>query len=502
MANGFLQEFAETGNNTTRSLASFGESVTNIAASFIQQKTLINEILEQTGQQGQGIGIGSLFGSMEKGTGGKKGPLSSLFKKFGPVVKGLGSLAKGFTRFLPLIGQAYTLFTIVNEGIKKFSGTLAKIEILGMRPFGFLEKLEEGEGIMDLFKSSADRAKSSLEKLSKKGELLSSTLEQVTKLEATKKEIAELRAVGSKRTNKQDQALFNAEINLLDIEKDLEKKLNEAILNIKDKSFTSNIESQLNSGIDPSKLNELFQQALKKQRQEELARTISAGFLDTADKKGISFEERIAEPRLNLLGSKSIKALNQEQLKSAAQGDTSAIESMMPYLVKDLEKVSSNIYTFREAVMVAAKQIETNNVINEIAEAAIDSKILLDKEYFLMSQKYQTELQRNSLAKEILNSEYKILDANQSILLEKKLLSQSQAIQNNFARKSETLDFDFAKKRDDARIKTLEKMQATTKETINFDFGPAVREEGKTTIPDQINSIDLGKAANILEIGF
>ena len=502
MANGFLQEFAETGNNTTRSLASFGESVTNIAASFIQQKTLINEILEQTGQQGQGIGIGSLFGSMEKGTGGKKGPLSSLFKKFGPVVKGLGSLAKGFTRFLPLIGQAYTLFTIVNEGIKKFSGTLAKIEILGMRPFGFLEKLEEGEGIMDLFKSSADRAKSSLEKLSKKGELLASTLEQVTKLEATKKEIAELRAVGPKRTSKQDQALFNAEINLLDIEKDLEKKLNEAILNIKDKSFTSSIESQLNSGIDPSKLNELFQQALKKQRQEELAQTISAGFLDTAGKKGISFEERIAEPRLNLLGSKSIKALNQEQLKSAAQGDTSAIENMMPYLVKDLEKVSSNIYTFREAVMVAAKkQIETNNVINEIAEAAIDSKILLDKEYFLMSQKYQTELQRNSLAKEILNSEYKILDANQSILLEKKLLSQSQAIQNNFARKSETLDFDFAKKRDDARIKTLEKMQAATKETINFDFGPAVR-EGKTTIPDQINSIDLGKAANILEMSF
>ena len=50
----------------------------------------------------------------------------------------------------------------------------------------------------------------------------------MTKLEATKKEIAELRAVGSKRTNKQDQALFNAEINLLDIEKDLEK-LNEAI---------------------------------------------------------------------------------------------------------------------------------------------------------------------------------------------------------------------------------------------------------------------------------
>ena len=40
-----------------------------------------------------------------------------------------------------------------------------------------------------------------------------------------------------------------------------------------------------------------------------------------------------------------------------------------------------------------------------------------------------------------------------------------------------------------------------TKETINFDFGPAVR-EGKTTIPDQINSIDLGKAANILEMSF
>ena len=173
MANGFLQEFAETGNNTTRSLASFGESVTNIAASFIQQKTLINEILEQTGQQGQGIGIGSLFGSMEKEQGVKKDPYLRYLKKFGPVVKGLGSLAKGFTRFLPLIGQAYTLFTIVNEGIKKFSGTLAKIEILGMRPFGFLEKLEEGEGIMDLFKSSADRAKSSLEKLSKKGELLS-----------------------------------------------------------------------------------------------------------------------------------------------------------------------------------------------------------------------------------------------------------------------------------------------------------------------------------------
>ena len=93
----------------------------------------------------------------------------------------------------------------------------------------------------------------------------------------------------------------------------------------------------------------------------------------------------------------------------------------MPYLVKDLEKVSSIFIPSGKQLWWLQKQIETNNVINEIAEAAIDSKILLDKEYFLMSQKYQTELQRNSLAKEILNSEYKILDANQSILLEKKI---------------------------------------------------------------------------------
>ena len=495
MANGFLQELGETGNKTTRSLASFGESVSNIAGSFIQQKTLINEVLQQTGQQGRGIDIGSILGS-KKGKGKTKleGNLASQNKGlFSSLLGSVGSLAKGFARFLPLIGQAFVAFTLVNEVVKKFSGSLAKLPFLG-----FLGKLEEGEGIMDLFKSSADRAKSSLEKLAQKGELLGSTLEKITKIEEKQTKVAELKALGNKRTNKQDQELFKAEIDVLDAQNTLEKKLNEAVLNVKDKELSSKIEEIINKGINNTEVKKLLENAQKQTKQEELARTISVGFLDRADKKDFDFEKAINKNELNFLGSKSIKPLDQDQLKAVSEGNILSLEKIMPQLIKELKKTKSNLNTFAKAAAEAAKkQIKLVEELTEIQEAAIDSKKLLDREYFLMDQRYKNELLRNNIAQKIVDSEQKILDANQKILMEKGVFSQNQGIANEFSIKRQKIDFDLNKKIDDARLKALQDIQKATQETITFDFGPDAR-EGKP-ISDILNFNIDGQARKNIE---
>ena len=199
-----------------------------------------------------------------------------------------------------------------------------------------------------------------------------------------------------------------------------------------------------------------------------------------------------------MVGSRSVKALDENQLEMAAAGDISSVEKLMPQLFKKINENKTNYSVLAKAVQVAAKkQLEENNVRKQIAEAAIDSKKLLDREYFLMDQRYKNALLRNSLAEKIVDSEQKILDANQKILLEKGELSQSQGISSEFSLKQQKIDFDLNKKINDARQKALQDILKATKETITFDFGPDAR-QGKP-ISDILNFNIDGKARKNIE---
>lgn len=71
-----------------------------------------------------------------------------------------------FGRFLPVIGQLYTGFTVVNEAFKMFN-------------IGEMFGLEKGSGVMDLLSSQGERAAKKLEKLGESTEKLQGALESL-----------------------------------------------------------------------------------------------------------------------------------------------------------------------------------------------------------------------------------------------------------------------------------------------------------------------------------
>ena len=148
MLNGQLQEFAETGGKATRNLAEFGMGLSNVAASFIQAQEIGGQIKEMTGtDDGTGLSLNPETWSgegaekrkkktkkVEKQAKAKAGKSPGMM---GKVLSHFGKAGRIFGRFVPILGQLYTGFTIVNEVVKLFSG---------------------GKGIMDHMKSASEKA--------------------------------------------------------------------------------------------------------------------------------------------------------------------------------------------------------------------------------------------------------------------------------------------------------------------------------------------------------
>jgi TP901 family phage tail tape measure protein len=204
MANGFLEQFAKEGSGATKTLAELGMAATNITGAYIQQKTVVSELMESFDiPKEKGIGIvdsfkgvatkegrsnikGSIIGNLKKGGDASKG-VKGVVGNLGLLKKGIGAAAKGLLRFTPLIGQLYTGFTVLNEGIRMITG----------------------QGIMDHFASETTKAAKRLEKLSESSEKLSSALQNAQKVEDQSLKIAELELMAGNRTNKQELELLN-----------------------------------------------------------------------------------------------------------------------------------------------------------------------------------------------------------------------------------------------------------------------------------------------------
>lgn len=219
MANGFLSEFASTASGASKNLAELGMGASQVFAAYMQQKELIPEISEALGQSSdEQRSMGDMFGGnpardaaarrgereavsrnlRNQQRGGVRGGLAKLSGGNIPILgKSIGAIARGFTRFLPIIGQLYTGFTLVNEAVKFFTG---------------------GDGVFDLLSSSASKARKQIEELGKTSEGVSSALEAMKSQEEIQQKMVDLEILGSNRTQKQEQEYYDLRIKSLDVD--------------------------------------------------------------------------------------------------------------------------------------------------------------------------------------------------------------------------------------------------------------------------------------------
>jgi TP901 family phage tail tape measure protein len=207
MASGFLEQFAKEGDSTLRTFSQLGMAATNITSAYIQQKELIPELMSMVGvEKDERMSIGDMFGGpSDKTKRARQRADEKRIDKMNKSGKGpfafmnmLGKAGSILGRFVPILGQVYTGFTFFNEGLKFLTGLL---------PAGTFFGLEKGEGIMDLFNSSGDKAAKQIEKLGQASEAATSALEAVRKENNINAEITKLEAKGKERTIKDEERL-------------------------------------------------------------------------------------------------------------------------------------------------------------------------------------------------------------------------------------------------------------------------------------------------------
>ena len=201
--NGFLQEFSAGATGATKTMLGLTSAASDTLAAFIQQKAMINETLTIAGQEGKGLGIGNLFGEAkdEKGKGTGKSNIKTAFADakgafgegkakggMGGILKGVMGAGKVFTRLAPVLGQAYTGFTLVNKAVGAFA--------------------EDGETLTDMMSSGATRAAKRLEELSKVTEEVTGSLEKLKAAEQNQEKIKELETKGVERTVAEEKELM------------------------------------------------------------------------------------------------------------------------------------------------------------------------------------------------------------------------------------------------------------------------------------------------------
>ena len=214
MVNGPLEEMAKNGSGVSKTFGELGLASSNVIASMVQSNMLLGELSSSFGVKRSRstslIGEGSIFtkkgrakagGSIGSIARGGKAAASSLIPKrmggagFGALSKGLGMVGKGFLRFVPIIGQLYTGFTILNEGLKFFTG----------------------EGVLDRFQSEAEKSADRLEKLAASAETAKNALETTEDLSQKSEEISRLEALGHRRSVKQDKELNNLRVSQIEL---------------------------------------------------------------------------------------------------------------------------------------------------------------------------------------------------------------------------------------------------------------------------------------------
>ena len=228
MTNGFLEQFSEGARGATKTFLDLASAATSVTAAYIQQKEFVNQGMEMTGVGQNERGFSLLGGNEEAKSQAavteakiRGENLSSRGGKglgnIGKVGATIGKLGRTFGRFLPIVGQLYTGFTMVNEAVKFFS------KAFDLSAFG----LEKGEGIMDLFASASDRATKRMEELSKTADSLKAALGGLETQEKEQIELRKLENKGTSRTIAEEKKYYDLRLKSIDTDIALSKAMGE-----------------------------------------------------------------------------------------------------------------------------------------------------------------------------------------------------------------------------------------------------------------------------------
>jgi TP901 family phage tail tape measure protein len=542
MANGFLEEFAESGQGLVSTFADLGLASSNIVSAYVNQAELIPELSTMLGadQAAEPIKANDLLGMIGLGkiASGGGGKIGSIFDKF---KSGIGGLGKTIAKFLPIIGKFYIGLTAASEAFKFLQN---------FEPVRLLTGLEKGEGIMDLMASSADRAAKSIESLGKASDAVSSALEALRKESKINEEITELEVRGKRRTAKEESRLIDLRVDVISAETNKIKAMEE--LNDVQKVGNHGLKlyntyvAKLNGSTEQAEaaLQEMSiaikqataVQTVFKSGAKSLENASSEDFKERAIQVGKNFfnvqkdiftggatdpEEKKKNIEANLAvvqelirssnkmntGVLQIHDIEDTDLISNAIGNLKLDESVDKIALKDsltgLYQLGEDSRSFDNdfkvfSLMLQGGASSLGDFTEDIEKHSLDKESIALKN--ALKNRISAERSSISINKILLDAQMKranitrdIVKKDEDLLLANNLLSSSIMIQNESIRRSHKLNESLDTQRKEASDKFNESMLDMA--TDIFNSGNVVLKKGPEAL-DQFNEILL-KGANI-----
>jgi hypothetical protein len=540
MANGFLEEFRESGQGLVSTFADLGLASSNIVSAYVNQAELIPELSTMLGGENvEPIKADELLGMIGLGkiaSGGGGGKIGSIFDKF---KSGIGGLGKGIAKFLPIIGKFYIGLTAASEAFRFLQN---------FEPVRLLTGLEKGEGIMDLMASSADKAAKSIESLGKASDTVSSALEALRKESKINEEITELEAKGKKRTAKEESRLIDLRVDAISAETSRIKAMEE----LNDVQKVGNHGLRLyNTYV--AKLNGSTEQAEAALQEMSIA-IKQATAVQTVFKSGATslenansedFKERAMQIGKNFFNVQrdvfTGGATDPEEQKKNIEANLAAVQELISSSgkmnkgvlqtndIEDTDLISNFIGNLK--LDESVDRIALQDSFNELYQLGEDARFLdndfklfadilrggasslggltdnieknsLDKESIALKNalKNRISAERSSISinKVLLDAQMKranitrdIVKKDEDLLLANNLLSSSIMIQNESIRRSNKLNESLDAQRKEASDKFNESMLGMA--TDIFNSGNVVLEKGPEAL-EQFNKILLNGA--------
>ena len=277
LVNGQFETLAEGSSGLTKSFAEGMLAISNVTASFIQQKELVSEGMNMAGvKKDESFSIGQAFNPEAKAARKSAAAASDAKSrgagvgKMGGLMRNLSGVGKMFGRFLPVIGQLYTGFTAINEAFK----------------------LLTGEGVMYQFASEGEKAAKKLEKLGESSEKLQGALESLKSQAKNNEKITDLEILGKARTFKQE-----VELNELKSKGfDLDVKAQSALASLTDENFAGTemakkFTKELSKGsIGNEQYEKTLQLVIRSMKKQELILNGAVNFANNIEKNFDKFD--------------------------------------------------------------------------------------------------------------------------------------------------------------------------------------------------------------------
>jgi len=532
LVNGQFETLAEGASGLTKTFAQGMLAISNVTASYIQQKELVSEGMNMAGvKRNESFSIGQAFNPEARAArrsaaaASDAGSRGSGVGRMGGLMRNLSGVGKMFGRFLPVIGQLYTGFTVVNEAFKMFN-------------IGEMFGLEKGSGVMDLLSSQGERAAKKLEKLGESTEKLQGALESLNSQTENREKVTDLEILGSRRTQKQELELQQLKLKGLDIDikaqDALSGLLDENLVGTKvSKRFIEELSKGTNSNEDYVKV---IERVIKAQKNQAAFLSGSKSFGDLIDKKldkfnpdsddikllqgaskvrgsqiGMGFSSAAAggddmdvKDRLSIL-NKNIAALEREsstvsfrsmsdvtkltdRLAKNLQGtedfDAEMMASQINSFIKNIDESIDNTSGLdpreTKAVNAGMKQmvIQLNKLKKNLeGESDRQQEAQLKKEYvtaykniiFNIEQFRKNEAHLTKLSLASLAHQNKLNSSQQSLLLEYGAIGKQAAISSDFARKRNAMEAKFSSDKQGVEMKTIESLNKLRDTYFNTD---------------------------------